>query len=274
MNPSTPESKAPSSPSSNLDQNIHIAMPSDNSKKLSESSSALPILNDDNWGIWYKRMEEYCIMKDLDGIIDGTKITPKPNALIAYRKREKHVVGVIRMKLGAHLLDLLVNDNNKSKAHQLWTDIKTHFMSSKARNRGRIFSKLFSLRCDKNDVSGFIKDAKSTLNKLESVGVKTDKKMIAYWLLHLLPPAHGHLKSLITHGAEITNVTLSVNWVVNLLQQEVHDSKVNGGLTMNSSSALSTTRSNNKRKNPFVNRFGRPCCGEGKHNPAIASHTS
>lgn len=198
----------------------------------SQDSSSVPSisnLSDENWGTWYSAMESYFLIKDLDGILDETEPVPPITDLASTRtflKRRKHVAGIIGLKLSDPIRELIVTDANRRDPVALWKDIKSHFASTKARNRGRVFSKLFSLSCVGNDISEFITSAKKTLNELSAIGVKTDSEMIAHFLLHLLPPGLDTFKDMVIHTAEVTDTALSVNSVINLLQQHVNNKRV------------------------------------------------
>ncbi|KAG0149156.1 hypothetical protein CROQUDRAFT_40318, partial [Cronartium quercuum f. sp. fusiforme G11] len=89
-----------------------------------------------------------------------------------------------------------------------------------------VFSSLFNLCCDKSNLQKFIFDIKRTLNELAAMGVKTDEEMIAYFVLHLLPESFSNLKTVITHGAELVDQTLTVDSILNHLQQTINDKKI------------------------------------------------
>lgn len=250
-----------------------IIMSNDQSSSQDTSSvPSIPNLNDDNWGTWHSAMDSYFMIKDLDGILDETETAPPSSDTLATRaflKRQKHVAGIIGLKLSDSIRELLVNDNNRRDPVALWRDIKSHFASTKARNRGRVFSKLFSLSCIGNDISEFINSAKKTLNELSAIGVQTDSEMIAHFLLHLLPLGFDTFKDMVIHTAEVTDTPLSVNSVINLLQQHVNNKKVQLS-NPTSSTALSVQNfaQNAPSKNGPVGRFKQPICRDGKHNPA------
>lgn len=239
----------------------------------SSSVSSFPNLSDDNWGTWFSAMESYFLIKDLDGILDESEPIPPPSDLVGSRnfaKRKKHIAGIIGLKLSDPIRELLVTDLNRRDPVALWNDIKAHFASTKARNRGRVFTKLFSLSCVGTEISDFITTAKKTLNELSSIGVHTDNEMIAHFLLHLLPAQLEAFKDMVIYTAEATDTPLAVNSVINLLQQHVNDKK-----TQISSSGPSTALAavNNSSPSGPISRFKQPICVNGQHNPAT-QHTS
>lgn len=228
-------------------------------------------LSDDNWGTWYSVMESYFLIKDLDGILNETEVAPPPCDIAGsklFAKRKKNIAGIIGLKLSDPIQELLVTDINWRDPVALWNDIKSHFASTKARNRGRMFSKPFSLSCTGNDISEFITSAKKTLNELPAIGVHTDSKMIAHFLLHLLPSHLESFKDMIIHTAEVTDKTLSVDSVINLLQQHVNNKNTQAA-SSNSVSALSAVNSSSHIVNTGpVGRFKQPICTNVQHNPA------
>lgn len=179
-----------------------------NTTSDSSSVSSFPNLSDDNWGTWYSAMESYFLIKDLDGILDETEVAPLPSDTVGtklFAKRKKHIAGIIGLKLSDPIRELLVTDLNRRDPVALWNDIKSHFASTKARNRGRVFWKLFSLSCAGIEIAEFITSAKKTLNELSAIGVHTDSEMIAHFLLHLLPSHLESFKDMIIHTAEVTD---------------------------------------------------------------------
>lgn len=255
--------------------NLTHDMSSEQNSHDSSSVPSIPNLSDDNWGTWYSAMESYFLIKDLDGILDETELAPPESDSIGTRlflKRKKHVSGIIGLKLSDPIRELLVTDSNRRDPVALWRDIKAHFASTKARNRGRVFAKLFSLSCSESDISDFITSTKKTLNELSSIGVKTDSEMIAHFLLHLLPPSFDTFKDMVIHTAEATDTALSVNSVINLLSQHVNDKKIQV-ISSNNSTAFSAQNSSNASKSGPLGRFKQPICINGKHNTAT-QHTA
>lgn len=190
-----------------------------NQSQDSSNIPSIPNLSDDNWGTWYSAMESYFLIKDLDGILDECNTSPPVTDLTGlkvFKKRKKHLAGIIGLKLSDQIRELLVTDLNQHNPILLWRDIKAHFALTKARNRRRVFSKLFSLSCSGTDLSKFISSAKKTLNKLSAIGVQTDSKMISHFLLHLLPSSFETFKDMVIHTAEVTAKSLldttSISW--------------------------------------------------------------
>ena len=273
---STARITAPSSPvvipaslPSESSSHSQVTMTSEQNSNLdSTSASNFPNLTDENWGTWFSAMESYFLIKDLDGILDESEQAPPPSDLAGtrtYAKRKKHIAGIIGLKLSDPIRERLVSDSNRRDPVALWNDIKSHFASTKARTRGRVFSKLFSLSCAGNDISDFITSAKKTLNELSAIGVQTDSEMISHFLLHLLPPHLESFKDMVIHTAEFTDKALSVDSVINLLQQHVNDKKTQG---VASSSSTALAASTNTTSSGPLGRFKQPICTNGQHNPA------
>ncbi|KAG0145226.1 hypothetical protein CROQUDRAFT_46043, partial [Cronartium quercuum f. sp. fusiforme G11] len=89
-----------------------------------------------------------------------------------------------------------------------------------------VFSSLFNLHCDESDLQKFIFNVKRTLNELAVMGVKTYEEMIASFVLHLLPESFSNLKTVITHGIELVDQTLTVDSILNHLQQTINNKKI------------------------------------------------
>ncbi|KAG0141452.1 hypothetical protein CROQUDRAFT_98720 [Cronartium quercuum f. sp. fusiforme G11] len=226
--------------------------------------SSVPTLKDDNYSEWHSAMEAFLLIRDLDGIVDGTDIAPSNLVQLAiYNKRCKFLAGFIRLKLSRRIEELLVNDSDRKDPIALWKSITAHFASTKARNRQRVFSTLFTLACDESDLQKFITDIRRTLNELAATGVKTNNEMMAYFILYLFPESCSYLKTLIIYGAELVNQTLTIDMVLNHLQQNLNDRK----LSLNH---FATNSAPFVRRNGPFNRW--PVCSKGNHNPDTA-HT-
>lgn len=217
--------------------------------------SSFPKISDDNWGTWFSAIESYFLIKDLDGILNEDESAPLLSHAAGTRlfaKRKKHIAGIIGLKLSDPIRELLVTDLNRRDPVALWNEIKSHFAYTKARNRGRVFSKLFSLSCAANEISEFITSAKKTLNELSAIGVHTNSEMITHFLLHLLPPHLESFKDIVIHTAEGPNKALYVDSVINLLQQHVNDKRTQAA-SSSSNTALSAL--NNSSSTGPVGRF-------------------
>lgn len=226
----------------------------------SGSVSSIPILGDDNYSTWLMSIEAYFTMKDLDGILDGSEIIPSdPSLLPNYLKRCKQIAGMLILKLSDRNRELLVNNDKKKNPALLWNSITGHYASTEARNQARVFTKLFSLKCDENDLVSFISAAKKILNELSAIGVKTDDSLIAFFLLYLLPDSMSNVKDLVIHGASITNTSLTVDAVLKHLQNTISDKKLN--VTNHQSTALTVRQSSSRDW---------PICSNGVHNSATA----
>lgn len=236
----------------------------------SHDSSTVPSihnLSDNDWSTWYSAMESYFLIKDLDGILDESEAPPPKSDRLGsgmFLKRKKHVAGIIGLKLSDPIRELLVTDTNRRDPVLLWRDIKAHFALTKARNRGQVFAKLFSLTCSGNEIAEFITSTKKTLKELASIGVKTDSEMIAHFLLHLLPPSFDMFKDMVIHTAEAADTALSVNSVINLLSQHVNNKKVQ----LSTSTNVTAFSAQNSSKTGPLGRFKQPICINGKHNPS------
>lgn len=235
----------------------------------STSASFFSNLSDDNWGTWFSAIESHFLIKYLDGILDESELAPPPPDLTGTRtfaKRKKHIAGIIGLKLVHSICERLVTDLNCRDPV-----IKSHFASTKARSRGQVFFKLFSLSCAENDVSDFITSAKKTLNELSAIGVQTNSEMISHFLLHLLPPHLESFKDMVIYTAKVTDKALSVDSVINLLQQNVNDKRTQA-VSSRSGTALSATISNSST-GP-IGRFKQPIWTNGQHNPATQHSAS
>lgn len=225
----SPPHKHPFSSASSISLIMSAESQSVNHSQDSSNIPSIPNLSDNNWSTWYSAMESYFLIKDLDAILDESETSPPftdTKGLRVFEKRKKHLAGIIGFKLSNQIRELLITDLNRRNPILLWRDIKAHFASTKEINRGRVFSKLFSLSCSGADLSEFISSAKKTLNKLLAIGVQTDSEMIAHFLLHLIPPSFETFKDMVIHTAEVTDKALSVNAVINLLQQHMNDKKI------------------------------------------------
>lgn len=239
---------------------VHSTVQPESHPSEPSSVSSIPTLGDDNFSTWLMSIEAYFTMKDLDGILDGSEeMSINPKLLPGYLRRCKQIAGMLILKLSNCNRELLVNNVNKKDPALLSKSIISHFASTEARNQARVFTKLFSLKCNEEDLGTFISSAKNILNELFAIGVKTNDSLITFFLLYLLPDSMSNVKDLVIHGSSITNTSITVDAVLKHLQNTISDKKIS--LSNNNSSALAV-RQNLTRDWPI--------CSNGQHNSATA----
>ncbi|KAI7961813.1 hypothetical protein MJO28_002302 [Puccinia striiformis f. sp. tritici] len=147
-----------------------------NSTILKTALEAIPLLTVDNYSLW-----KNCIgnMLDLQGLCDS--LTAEDGSL-------------------TNMKDVVI------KAQDIWTSITSYFASTQPSNRARVFTELFDLAFNPNDVPAFINSVRTINSRLFEIGIDLPKDMIAYLLLKKLPPSLSNISQQITHSDKaITN---------------------------------------------------------------------
>ncbi|KNE96871.1 hypothetical protein PSTG_09855 [Puccinia striiformis f. sp. tritici PST-78] len=186
-------------------QTVDNSMERINSTILKTALEAIPLLTVDNYSLW-----KNCIgnMLDLQGLCDSLtaedgSLTNMKDVVESYKVQLRTI---IISKLDSSIHPNVINHENEIKAQDIWTSITSYFASTQPSNRARVFTELFDLAFNPNDVPAFINSVRTINSRLFEIGIDLPKDMIAYLLLKKLPPSLSNISQQITHSDKaITN---------------------------------------------------------------------
>ncbi|KAA1133562.1 hypothetical protein PGTUg99_024431 [Puccinia graminis f. sp. tritici] len=121
----------------------------------------------------------------------------------------------------------VVNATNEVDAQLLWKAILKRFISSKPSNQDRVYNAFTNISFDISNIEKFITEVRSSITKMEDVGIVLPKDIITYDLLRQLPNSLDNIKQSITHsrnGEEIKPELLLDHLKIHLNELKVSSS--------------------------------------------------
>ncbi|KNZ56017.1 hypothetical protein VP01_251g9 [Puccinia sorghi] len=169
-----------------------------NSTILKTAIEAIPLLTMDNYTLWKNRVEN---MLDLQELL---KPLTSENGVLS-NTEDVQLRTILTSKLEASIHANVITHENEKSSKKIWKSISDYFASSQASNRARIFNAVLHVQFNPNDVLEFITQVKTAISRLHEVGIILPKDIIAYLILHKLPPSMTNISQQITHSdKEIT----------------------------------------------------------------------
>ncbi|KNZ55237.1 hypothetical protein VP01_2730g1 [Puccinia sorghi] len=209
----------------------------------------IPILTEENFSSWKTRITALFKLGGLkDPILNGEPALDDSDNTI--------LCAIILAKLSATTHNNMVTFLNKDDALALWKDIIKRFVSTEPSNRARVYNQFASISFDSSNIEKFITEVRSTIVKMEDVGIKMDKDILTYDLLKRLPSILENIKQSITHSKNGEDI--HPNALLDHLEIHLNELKVS------SVSKVEVTSMFTKED---------PQCIPGKHNPYSESHT-
>ncbi|KNZ51960.1 hypothetical protein VP01_374g8 [Puccinia sorghi] len=216
---------------------------------LKTTIEAIPTLTEDNFASWRTRITALFKLGGLkEQILAGQPpLEPKDNTTLC---------AVILAKLSTTTHNNVVTSSNEDDAIALWKAIQKRFISSEPSNRARVYNQFASITFDPSNIEKFITEVRSSLVKMEDVGIKLDDDILTYDLLRRLPSTLDNIKQSITHSKNGEDIKPDV--LLDHLEIHLNEIKVSATSTVEATSMFTKE---DKR------------CIPGKHNPFSDSHT-
>ncbi|KNZ55043.1 hypothetical protein VP01_2783g3 [Puccinia sorghi] len=211
---------------------------------------AIPLLTQDNYTLWRNRVEN---MLDLQELLDP--LVSPTGVLSATEDVQLRTILTSKLESSIHV-NVITHDNEKS-SKKIWKYISEYFASSQASNCAQVFNVVLHIQFNPNNVQELITQVKSALSRLHEVGIDLPKDIIAYLLLHKLPPNMTNISQQITHSDK----EITAELVLDHLRLYANDQQVlanSGGSSKSTSVALLTDDSKK--------------CKKGWHNPRATGH--
>lgn len=215
---------------------------------LKTAIESIPLLTLDNFSLWRTRIENMLDIQGLqDDLFSDTGTLSETNNI--------YLRSIITSKLDASVHANIITVENKKEAKLIWKSILNFFASSEASNRSRVFDCLQNLTFNPKDGLGFITSAKVAIRRLHKVGIDLPQDILAYMLIHKLPPSMSNIKDQITHNRD----SINPERVLDHVRIYLNNQKPKEDLNLLPSALISTGRS--------MDSSSLPKCSGGKHNP-------
>jgi hypothetical protein len=217
---------------------------------LKMTIKAIPTLNEDNFSSWRTRITALFQLGGLkDQMTEGEPaLEDADNTMLC---------AIIIAKISPATHSNVVNSTNEVDAQLLWKAILKRFISSEPSNRARVYNAFANIAFDISNIEKFITEVRSSLVKMEDVGITLPEDIITYDLIRRLPNSLDNIKQAITHsrnGEDIKPQTLLDHLEIHLNELKVSSS--------GNSESIATSM--------FTKED--PRCIPGHHNPYAKSH--
>ncbi|KNZ46338.1 hypothetical protein VP01_734g4 [Puccinia sorghi] len=228
-----------------------IIMDKINTTILKTAIEAIPLLTQDNYTLWKNRVEN---MLDLQELL--TPLTSPTGVLSSYEDVQLRTILTSKLESTIHA-NVITHDNEKS-SKKIWKSISDYFASSQASNPAQVFNAVLHIQFNPNDVRDFINQVKSALSRLHEVGIDLPKDIIAYLILHKLPPSMINISQQITHSEK----PITTDLVLDHLCLYSNDQQILAISAASSKSVLVFLLTDDSKK-----------CKKGWHKPRSTGHT-
>ncbi|KNZ51163.1 hypothetical protein VP01_4063g4 [Puccinia sorghi] len=156
---------------------------------LKTTIEAIPVLTEDNFSSWKTRITALFIK---DQILNGEPALDDSDNTI--------LCAILLAKLLSTTHSNVVTATNEDNAIELWRAILKRFISSEPSNRARVYNQFANILFDSSNIEKFITEVRSTLVKMEDVGIHMEEDIVTYDLLRRLPSSLDNIKQAITHS--------------------------------------------------------------------------
>ncbi|KNZ63437.1 hypothetical protein VP01_1144g7 [Puccinia sorghi] len=238
-----------------------------NTTILKTTIEAIPVLNEENFSSWQKRITALFKLGGLkDSMINGKPaLEDEDNSILC---------AIILAKISQETHSNIVNSENEDDTQGLWKAILKRFISSEPSNQARVYNTFANITFDVSNIEKFITEARSSIVKLKDVGVKLKdvgvklkdvgvklpEDIITYNLLSSLPASFGNIKQAITHSQNGDDIKPSM--LFNHLEIHLNELKVSSTKNGSTGATIFTkedTRCINGAHNPFA-PHKKDCC--------------
>jgi hypothetical protein len=217
---------------------------------LKMTIEAIPILNEENFSSWRTRISA---LFKLGGLKE--QMTEGEPALADNDNTMLCAIIIAKISPATHCN--VVDATNEVDAQLLWKAILNRFISSVPSNRACVYNAFANISFDISNIEKFITEVRSSLVKMEDVGITLPKDIITYDLLRRLPASLDNIKQTITHSRNGEDIKPKA--LLDHLEIHLNELKVSS-----SSNAESIATSMFTKEDPR--------CIPGHHNPFAKSH--
>ncbi|KNZ55916.1 hypothetical protein VP01_2543g1 [Puccinia sorghi] len=178
--------------------------------------------------------------------------SPRTSQTVLSTTEDVQLRTILTSKLEPSIHANVITHDNEKSSKKIWKSISDYFASSQASNRARIFNAVLHVQFNPNNVLEFITQIKTAISRLHEVGINLPKDIIAYLILHKLPPSMTNISQQITHSDK----EITAELVLDHLRLYANDQQI-----------LSLTGSSNKQTPVSLLTNEERKCRRGWHNP-------
>jgi hypothetical protein len=143
---------------------------------LKMTIEAIPVLTEENFSTWKTRIIALFKLGGLkEQIINGEPALDNNDNTI--------LCAIIMAKLSTTTHKNVVNSSNKEDALLLWKSILKRFISNEPSNCAQVYNFFASITFDPSDIEKFITKVRSTLVRMEDVGIDLPDNILTYNLI-------------------------------------------------------------------------------------------
>ncbi|KAA1089871.1 hypothetical protein PGTUg99_050236 [Puccinia graminis f. sp. tritici] len=217
---------------------------------LKMTIEAIPTLNEDNFSSWRTRITALFKLGGLkDQMTEGEPaLEDADNTMLC---------AIIIAKISPATHSNVVNSTNEVDAQLLWKAILKRFISSEPSNRARVYNAFANIAFDISNIEKFITEVRSSLVKMEDVGITLPEDIITYDLIRRLPNSLDNIKEAITHSRNGEDIKPQA--LLDHLEIHLNELKVSSSGNSESIATSMFTKED-------------PRCIPGHHNPYAKSH--
>ena len=143
---------------------------------LKTTIEAIPVLTEENFSTWKTRIIALFKLGGLkEQIFNGEpELDNNDNTILC---------AIIMAKLLTTTHKNVVNSSNKEDALLLWKSILKRFISNEPSNHARVYNSFASITFDPSNIKRFITKVRSTLVRMEDVGIDLPDDILTYDLI-------------------------------------------------------------------------------------------
>lgn len=232
---------------------------------LKTALETIPMLGENNYGIWKDKMDAILNVRGCSKAINGENTQLEPNV-------NDDLKLLLISKLDSSTHNNVVTPISKNSAKLFWKAIIEKYASTQASNWARVFNDFLYQRFNEDQIDDFTTKAKVCLKKMSEVGILLPNDILAYHLLFKFPNSIRDFKHQIMH----TDKELTVEFVFNHLNQINNkswaQSSMEPSLSLRNKITLVSTCQKPLNKGPGAKTRQ---CTKGYHNPKQdKSHSS
>ena len=139
---------------------------------MSDNTSRLPILKDENFRYWKSQIFSYCMEKNLDGFLLGDKAALASDAnKESWADKKVATAGILGRHLSEDNIARFITEENQREPHLIWEALKTHFESNSSQNQAKVYQKFLKISF-KSTLRDFLTQVNNSVASMRAVGLK------------------------------------------------------------------------------------------------------
>ncbi|PLW49320.1 hypothetical protein PCASD_02649 [Puccinia coronata f. sp. avenae] len=238
----------------------------------------IPRLDEKNYLHWSMRIKAHLRHKGLLKYILEFPVPLSGAAANAVAKKHAKTVDILMNFMSETAFESVITPDNEDSPYGIWTQIVSRYASTSSNNKGRVWLKFMRYEY-RGNLSKFITDMHKMLIKIALVKLGVPDNILCFSILSKLSEDLWNVVDNIIMNEVIIE---SPNATLTKLQELVHLEELRKKKTHQSTTTIKTEDQSDtasalmhesKKGKQRAKKDG-PICENGKHNPAVTSHTS